>query len=886
MVKFVTFLKPDGSLEGRLQNTVNVSTWETTDTGIANPKFEKITVPLRIPSSLSKNHDEKTLRENVENYKRLLRELYAEELKNIPCDGNQRKNQEKINTITKFLEQLDEKVRLEGPIGSGQYKTYQVVTPAVTKKEREILATAFNQNFSAKDQAECEARFPFCIIEDGKITGRRVPIEILLSAKGHAKDYETHNWKPVKASEKLRQANEEELRKRYKALAEAFEGEELKDWWNRRDLLQGIEKILNDNKDEKLTVSAIIDLDHDDNYLITTLDCGAEEIYVDVPGQDRKAKVKVIKTADQQELIAEDNRITEQAQPLFIYGQNHLKFDYGTAKRLTGNSKPGIDETEPLHEAQVPGGFIKRNIARGRIDIDAAAFSQHYLWTYNNKLDTILLNICGIASKKTMTHDELAVNTAKAEKGDKQAAYDILYYAAQDAMKSFILGTKLKLEHLLLSYLFDSTPARIDTTSKKTLCEGYWANRHFRRKGTYPDPRTMQEGEEKFEKFNAAKEFHKRLGRVKTKKGIQEGYLVAFYPFSHAFRHILTGRRHLDEEVIAIRRRIRETEDVKEKTRLLKGLEALAEYPLFRSMHATEVRFAAEFETGDIRQGIERCQRATRTAIKQIQDLTAEGIININKEFIILPANMPEEDLEKITQDNLGVVLGKGRFLSGTKGRYAGFIDGEFLMHGIADYNSNKGERCAFEKEFYETFLHDVLVKEDVQSALSYLIEKCKIIANRTYTQEEITYRREARKNHTDYSIRANGGHVKRIRQQKISEGDILEYTYSQEEMQEKFFGITPEEKKEKMEKCRGIARYKKERKTGQTHTIDLEEETEQITEKKGTIAEIVNWVFDFRKGSPGDKILQRIYLGAGSHEDVERLMDLHCYKGEQMRLF
>ncbi len=43
--------------------------------------------------------------------------------------------------------------------------------------------------------------------------------------------------------------------------------------------------------------------------------------------------------------------------------------------------------------------------------------------------------------------------------------------------------------------------------------------------------------------------------------------------------------------------------------------------------------------------------------------------------------------------------------------------------------------------------------------------------------------------------------------------------------------------------------------------------------DRTGTISEIVEWVFNFRKNSPGERILRRVYLGQANGADINNLL-------------
>ena len=318
VTKGLTFLKPKQSLVGRLESLVDACLWEIdSETGeMKNPKFELIKIEHKIPTKLLKHRREETIFESFENYKKIIQEQYTEELFKTLVDlgklneGTKKHSElkEKSTAIDNFLRNIDVRLRLDGPFGRGKYKTYHCVVPFLEKNEQnfflsqEFIRDRYN---SPTRQARLQAGFPFGIvkeIEDGdggfEFTNELISDKILVNVKGVALDFETQEWKRVRVQEELRDEPEEKLCSRFLNLVDAynetFNKENLK-WMDRRDYLRGIEEILDKNKNERLTAASVISLDSGENFLITTLDCGMNEIEVAVPGDDTdKRKVKMI----------------------------------------------------------------------------------------------------------------------------------------------------------------------------------------------------------------------------------------------------------------------------------------------------------------------------------------------------------------------------------------------------------------------------------------------------------------------------------------------------------------------------------------------------------------------------------------------------------------
>ena len=617
MVKFLTFLRPERTLEAKLNSMISAVIWNYDErTGnvdgstnangssseienisgieniseignisgigniseIGNPEVTLLRHEHRIPTRLSRTITREELQKSVDVYKEHIKKTYQtvldETLAEISSSRNKKRTKKsgiskklaalerKKEVLQEFLTDIDSRIRIEGPYSRGNYNTFHLVAPFLDSSEQQIYLTkeflVDSRYNSVRRLQEYSFRFPFGIIEfsedggvkdsgvkgsgvkgggvkdsgvdeEGDVVGgktrtttrtitrtiakkQRVPVEPILKAKGLANDIETHNWQKVRVQEELANEPEESLKKRFLGLVDAyktpFDAREL-EWMDRRDFIRGIETILDANKDERITADSLINLDINDitangineNYVVTSLDCGMEFIDVKIPGMSDRAgngaekiedikcgdarRVKIIKV-DRKKIIPVVNELFGRINPLFCYGHNQLKFDYEKSESLEGGFMPGVDGAAPLFLAQIPGGFKVLRILPGRIDIDPSGYAQHYMNLHNNRLDTVFTHVTGISSPKTMTHDELALKTRKAEEGSMQDAFDILYYAAQDSMKSYMIGEALKEEHILLSRVFYSLPARIDVTSKKTLGEDYWVGWNLRHKQTFP----------------------------------------------------------------------------------------------------------------------------------------------------------------------------------------------------------------------------------------------------------------------------------------------------------------------------------------------------------------------------------------------------------------
>ncbi|MBS3149467.1 hypothetical protein J4455_02115 [Candidatus Woesearchaeota archaeon] len=876
---FVTLFQQPSSKIQKLKAGIDVTVWEYDETtGISNPHVRRLTLEQRVPTSLSRNPDLQTLTESTEKYKTALIDIYKTKLDRIneqiksarPGTKLRAKLDEEKIIIEEFLSNINRLIRLEGPFSNGNYQAFHLVSPFIEHQLSDIfLCSEFvkNRYLNNTRQTAIALNFPFGIInESNEPTGARISLETLLEAKSLAIDFETHNWRSIQIKDELRREPLELLRKRFLELVSqhniSFDSRRL-EWMDIEDYVKEISDLINLTKDERITVAALINLRDNENYVVTTFNPDHDSIMVRIPGRIEDREVRIVKASNQFSLIQKVNRLIQQINPLFMYGHNQMGFDYQTAERLTRNFRAGVNEKKPLQKAQAAAGFITQRILPGRIDIDPSLYALNYLDCYNNRLDTVFENVIGIKSAKSLTQEQLEIKTRNAEAGNQHDIDDVLSYSAQDAMKSFLLGERLKLEHLILSTIHYSLPARIDSTGRKTIGEDYWVNWWYKHKKTFPSREIIKSvatittnGEDRqvrYEEFRPIDILQSELKRIPVQKGIHEGKLIAVFPFADAFNQLLSR----DPNVDSLYKRLQETSDPKEKIRILKSIDSLLEYPLFMLLDkaTSETKFAASFMLGFSGLEKEKYLRITDKNLEMIIHLAQPAqIINSCREYLVLQPSVDLQILNQLTQSNIAIYLGDGRFLSGSRGRYAGIINDEFIMFGIADFHSNKGFRCDFERNFYEYFLRQTLISGDPKSALLYLVGRAKQLSQGTISQDELKFDRTARRDHTDYSAQARQSYIRDMAEQKTKKGDIVRPRRTVQELQYKFFGITP-----KAEDQYGLFE--------DTSTITAE------TTKVGTISEVVEWLFIPKTIKEVRPILEKLYHGKGRVEDVDAIL-------------
>ena len=522
----------------------------------------------------------------------------------------------------------------------------------------------------------------------------------------------------------------------------------------------------------------------------------------------------------------------------------------------------------------------------------------------------------------------------------KKAAKECNYYAQQDVRKTEIITDNVKLEHILLAEASALDTASISLVSYDTIAENYWVFWHWRRKHTYPrkDFQNMRfdvddEARKKlgfddeqitYEKFSCTEFMHKQLKielekTIRSQKALCDGVLVEFFPFACVFREMLE-RDPLLQPIYGIidsdqhAAGVAQTDHIKLKSRLLRALEGIAKFPLFMAIDSTmsDNLFSGVFELGyELVDGeevwvrkseeLKRYKAKVSEAVDFIAGLIGKyGLLNTNRDVFVFPEEIEEDDLNSIVDKGIGVVKGKGKFLSGSKGRFACNINGFFNMYGIADYKSRRGERCDFEKEFYENFLQLVVIEGDVAKATNYLVRETRLLAEGKMSYEKLVYEKEASRDHSDYNDGATAAAISKMVEFQTREGELVRYTYPMDKMMEKFFGLPStkhssqlkvyDDYKETLGKYKtDLTAYNKHQrslgsKKGQTKGMEIfpmkkpirPEEVEAPNIKQGTISTIVEWIFDFKDGSEGDMILKKIYRGRGTDEDVKMLMVLN----------
>ncbi len=325
-----------------------------------------------------------------------------------------------------------------------------------------------------------------------------ISIEHLLREKKCAIDIETENWKKTELDQRTLMMRDEELMQFYSKLAEqtktSVHPEHLQHW-QRKDYLKKLDELVDSLRQEKILSAQYITF-RDNDTVVHTFDCIKDlaEFEVNTPGTEEKRKIKLACANDSTGLGERLTQIMQADDPLFVFGTNHLNFDYKKLDTLTGGKfRPGIGNRALKYSANIVKDFLQRRIIPGRFDIDTFTYSMQSSWTFRNNLDTTFNYMLGKNEKKTLNYDELIIKTQQARQGNREAALEILYYAAQDAMKSYMLGDHMLEEILCESKQYSAPTYKVSTTAKRTLVDDKIQQQSWSRLKTYRRFNTLAE---------------------------------------------------------------------------------------------------------------------------------------------------------------------------------------------------------------------------------------------------------------------------------------------------------------------------------------------------------------------------------------------------------
>ncbi len=705
------------------------------------------------------------------------------------------------------------------------------------------ISEASLNNIKNKDKSTVEIRenLEELLEKEYPIAIKSLDTGILEKQKSLSFDFETKNWNKIRVLNNLLNVDKERLLEVAEALG--CNVNELK-WKNKGWIIREIQEKINLNKNESITIASVCNVKDGFNYLITTLDPGKEQLYVNDPIVSKYIEFKVIKVKNQNELIEKLNELVNSFEPLFIYGHNHLAFDLNIGKSLPEeNIKLGVNYREPKRKFSV-GNFRQLVINPGRVGIDLMPYSQQCMKNKDNTLDSVFEALFGLKhkSKKTLSHTDLIVETRKAEKGDKEAALKILSYAAMDSVKAYWNGEAVKREHIILAKVFNSLPERIDATSWKTLSNEYHTKRFYLKKGYFPrniknlnirlsDKASQLYNKKRllFSNFELSDFEHlvmqhylksQGVKRIKTEKGLKEGKIVKINPFISPFMDLLKDDKNLTELIDEY-----ENSNEQKKLRLAYALEKILRLPVFMMLENNPKGFSEFFSYKINEKEFYMLKKELYNNLKKCAALMQDdNLINYSKDILFVNDNdVSRELIKNYLDESLVIDLGNAYALSGNKGVFIGKTDDWEFMFGFSSPKSMKGEKFPIESSFYQSFIDDLIFKQNAKEALytflnhleyirsSDFLSKLSMlsktngrdkyepilideeIAKGNLTEEEIDKNLiievEAKRNFYDYSNIHSSTKKKAQQMLNAKKGDLIRYSYPKEVFLEKMLG-------------------------------------------------------------------------------------------------
>ena len=639
--RVITHIKPDTTLEGRVNSYVDVIVWkkDKKQNCLVEPKRITLVVPRRFPT---KHYRKSQLNQKEEHITRRM-DLLRNTIKTDYETKIEKKDQQlqkykkhtskgaikllyEISLLEKAIIGLPNDITFSGPfknqgrfvfiIETSHLDTDQLslLNPFYQYNERFTKTTdlvertlngCFNQllflNKTTVDMENFTEGLPTTYFFQSKDFPNSVKnqfqkarMDTLLNSTGLAIDFETTEWKPAKINEEDKELDVEELVKK-------FDLDDSLSSLLKQELLDKVESAKDSSRNERIVTATLCDVNNGNYFVVSTLPL-SESIDVKFPGKDITINPELYQAKDQIGLIEKVNEIIKEIQPLYMFGHKHTDFDYRIAQELPGTFEVGINGEKPEYLWGLPNKFMQVRIAPGRMDIEPSSYYQHFSWIRNNKLDTVFEDVVGRTDKKAFNHEQLEEAIRSIESGKRisnkkrELADKLNSYAMSDSIKSYIICSSLLGEILETAYLFNTTSVRVCTTSKKTLTEEYWTQKSLDNAGTflYKDPqrefissapilKNLYRGNKDiyWKDFNI-EDFQERLiklysGKSLVKKGMAEGKLIFFHPHVEAMKDFF-----LDDVNAKKLYNSKFGDDKKKKIRQYKALEAIIEYPFFK----------------------------------------------------------------------------------------------------------------------------------------------------------------------------------------------------------------------------------------------------------------------------------------------------------------
>ena len=467
-----------------------------------------------------------------------------------------------------------------------------------------------------------------------------------------------------------------------------------------------------------------------------------------------------------------------------MIGNHNLYYDtskFGEVAKRTKSEEIfpiGVDETEPYTHAYL--GFYKMPRINGRLLLDSMAFSQNWGWSKNNKLETVC-TFFGIPYEKSLDYGQLEDLVEDWTKNkDYDAAEIVQQYAEQDVESTVKLLELIKEDIFDLAWLFEAKVDAISWVSKSTLASDLRDRRRFE---ALNDIRRSRRKELENFDINQAKIDKLRENKflLRGKRGYySEGDIYVVYNsiLAQALKPVIKQ----DKTFSYVYNLIANKERRESKIFLQQAIDAFCE----------EILFDLESESDFSKDNFESIYKITKNQANLYLSETIETLeillgresielINFTPKFFFLKAKTPKKNIEKILDSCPMLELyGKAsKVLSGTSGNVIALMEnGVLITPGTIDMDAKtkKGHRTMFERETMEQF-GSLLMHDSYRSAVEYLAERCKDLAEGNIKKSDLLYMIIARKDSMSYGERyQDSERGEAIQQLRPEKGETIYY--------------------------------------------------------------------------------------------------------------
>jgi hypothetical protein len=819
----ITDFKIDRSLIGKLNSSVDVYALDL-NVKPATSHIHKVKIPHIIPTHFIYKEKERisNLKKAVENYIENIKLHYSAKLKKSKNSKLRKTEKEKrIIALESFLDNINNEIYLKLARNSRNYQIYHLITPPLEKLEQNLFLSDFfmvNSTYNSYTELiNLKLNYPYSQFSiNPHSISKKKNLEILLNSDDLCFDEETHNWKDKKIEHLFSHKEVSKLESIYSILLNREEKPDLlalnsMKWLNKEELILKIQGLLNKQKKEFITTTSTCSSDYNYNNIITIFKSNDSNLKIINPNTNKTVKFKIININDHHEMFQLFSYVIKEQNPLKIFGQNHWKYDYTKANDLTNNLNISINNSPPVRQAGIANNFLERRVALGRIDLDTSIFAKKFLNLSNSKLDTIYKHITGVKFQKTITHDQLFDLTIKALEDDQKAIDKILYYAGQDVIKTRDIANFFLKPTLLMAHACSCSASKVIFTQDKSLTSSYWNKIYYLNNSTYIKKDIKREELETTKKLKKLKlktttfedfNLHKTLlnlyqtgstKKYKAKKGKHSALLFYPTPLIPSLESLALNK-HSIYYLSDIYEELKTTNNKIHKRIYSKFLNSLLAYPFFKILKTDTTsqksidQFSLDFSLPKSLDLFHYKSQIWNNIQTISESISSEEVINYNPNFLVLKYSSElEERLNFLESNNLGVNHGRCNIFSFKAQKF--ILDWNGTWHqGIADTQTNKGERNEYEKSFFDALEEDILRKNDIFTYITFADQKIKDLYANYVPHSELEFSKELKRDYQDFSKKNKQTSIKKIKEKKLKKGTTLKYTYTIDKLTDRYF--------------------------------------------------------------------------------------------------